>query len=548
MLTVAEVLKLNVMIEAKAHTVAGEMGLDREISWVHNAGVPDAPLWVNGGELILTTFINLPETIEARCSYIRQMAAKDVAAIVITTGYFIDRTPDYLRETADQCGIPLIEMDYQARFVNIAKSINEYIAQENMRIVRRALTIHQTLTNLVLQGGGLQQLAHKLADLVGHSISIESDQFEAIATVNLAEVDEARRYTQIHKRTDPRLVSALETRGFLPEIRQNLRPVHLVAMPDVGLEMERILAPIVVHGEIYGFMWIIADVHHLSDIDMMAIESGSTIAALMLLHQESVQSAEASLRGGLLSQLIKGDLLRESIVNDQSLRYGVDLRLPFVLVSVQRTNSESQTAYQWYRQVIRVVNNHHLHAVVGQFGGDVVILAQANKEPKPIVEEIMEQLTQANPGIRKSIRIAISGVHKGAQQVALAYRQGQDALHIANRLGWKEDVLAFEELGYLYALYHAGQASLEGNVDVPRLKALLQETQADLFHTLEAYLDAGGNGVQTAEILHIHRSTLNYRLEKIKEICQLDLTDPLVRTNLQITIKLMRLFELDKGQ
>jgi hypothetical protein len=53
----------------------------------------------------------------------------------------------------------------------------------------------------------------------------------------------------------------------------------------------------VVHGEIYGYIWIIADGNPLSDLDRMAIESGATISALMMLHQEAVQSAEALAQG-----------------------------------------------------------------------------------------------------------------------------------------------------------------------------------------------------------------------------------------------------------
>jgi DNA-binding PucR family transcriptional regulator len=101
----------------------------------------------------------------------------------------------------------------------------------------------------------------------------------------------------------------------------------------------------------------------------------------------------------------------------------------------------------------------------------------------------------------------------------------------------------FDNLGFLHALYHAGPKALEGNPHIPLLRELVKENQADLFNTLETYLDAGGNGVSTAELLHIHRSTLNYRLERIKDICKVDLSDPSVRMNLQVALKLLRLFE-----
>ncbi|MBP6298294.1 MAG: helix-turn-helix domain-containing protein, partial [Anaerolineae bacterium] len=69
------------------------------------------------------------------------------------------------------------------------------------------------------------------------------------------------------------------------------------------------------------------------------------------------------------------------------------------------------------------------------------------------------------------------------------------------------------------------------------------EESADLFHTLEVYLDLGGSGVAAAEALHIHRSTLNYRLGRITELTGTDLGDPQQRVNLHTSLKLLRLFE-----
>lgn len=541
MLTVAEALQLPHWNGATV--VAGQSGIHNPVTWAHNAGVPDAPDWVNGGELVLTTGYNLPHTTSEQREYIQAMAHKGIAALAIAVGRYIDHIPDHMLDAANACNLPLVEFSYKVRFVDVVKAINERIAQQNMHMLREALHIHQTLTRVVLEQGDLQQLAHQLADLVGHSISIETERFDAIATVNIAAVDEARRYTQLYGRTDPRLVEALETRNILPEIRRTLRPLHLKAMPDVGLEMERILAPVVVHGEIYGFMWIIADDHEISQIDMMAIESGSTIAALMMLYQESVQSAEASLKGSLLAQLIQGDTTRETILTDQSLRYGVDLRSPYVLLLL----AYQENGYQIYRRVNQLATNHGWQAVVGQFAGQLVLLVQATEDVQQVAESMLEHLRNGKNGQQAHLRIAISMAQQGVGSISGAHKQCLDALHIAQRLDQRQPIIRFRDLGYLHALYHAGAASLQGNPYVPLLHRLHAETQADLLNTLEAYLDAGGNGVQTAEHLHIHRSTLNYRLARIVQICEVDLADPLTRTNLQVALKLIRLFGEDAG-
>lgn len=535
MLTVAQALELESFKEALV--VGGHGGLSRPVSWVHVVGVPDAARWLNGGELVLTTALNIPpeDDPEGQQHYLHKLIDKGVVGLVITTGQMLDHIPPHLCQIADAHNFPLIEIPFTARFVDIARAANEHITQANMALFRQALRIQQTLTQLVLQGGGFKELASTLATLIHQSVSIENDRFERLASVNIAPVDEARRYTQQFGRTDPRLVRALEG-SILPEIRRTLRPVFIPQMAHVGLEMERILAPIVVHGEIYGYVWIIADDRPVSELDHMAIESGATIAALMLLHQQSLQSAEASLRGSLLTRLLQGDLNGGDVLHDQVLRYGVDLGRPFRVLVVDAAKAASNTNAQYLNQLARRINrlSSEQAAIAGQIVGQLVLLVNEGDAIDTLTEQIHTEAV--------GLRIGVSAAHRGAEQVALAHSQCREVLEIAHKLHMDTATVRFEQLGYLHALYHAGPNALQGNPHVPALRALLDENQADLFHTLETYLDAGGNGVSTAESLHIHRSTLNYRLQRITEICHADLSDPATRMNLQVALKLLRLF------
>ena len=536
MLTLRESLKLPILQDARV--VAGAAGLERDIRWVYIVSVPDAANWLHGGEMVLTTMFNLPDAPDAQCELLRQLAEKGIVAVVITVGNILDQIPDYLRQAGDELDLPLIELSYETRFVDIAKSINERISEQNLDKFSRALNIQQRLTRLVLEGGGFWELAEMLADLVGHSISIENDRFEAIANKNIAEVDSARRYTILHGHTNPQLIEALEGE-YLPRIRESLRPAYLPVMPNVGLEMERLLAPIVVHGDIYGYMWIIADVHALSPIDMMAIEIGATVAALLMLYQESLQAAEASLKGNLIAQLIEGDDSRQTVLSDQSLRYGVDLRQPCQILMIGLRHGQPPQVANIYRSVNQILTQTEQDAVAAQFAGQVLVLVQANQDVNDLATTLAQRLSRGDG----DMRIGISAVFSGADQVGAAHQQCNEVLEIAQRLRSQEQIQRFDELGYIHTLFQAGRPSLERNSHVPVLRQLLAEKQADLFNTLETYLDAGGNSVQTADSLHIHRSTLNYRLARIREICAVDLSSPGARINLHIALKLMRLFD-----
>ena len=58
--------------------------------------------------------------------------------------------------------------------------------------------------------------------------------------------------------------------------------------------------------------------------------------------------------------------------------------------------------------------------------------------------------------------------------------------------------------------------------------------------TLGHYLDYGGNYEATAQALSVHRSTLKYRLQRIREISGHDLASPDTQFNLQLASRAWR--------
>lgn len=533
MLTLAEALALPEL--AHASLISGHSRLQQPVAWAHVVGVPDAAQWLNGGEFVLTTANVLPESDDEQRRYIQALAQKGVAALGLAVGRVIEHASPALREAAEAHQFPLVEIPWQVRFVDVVKAINQRITAAHMRNVEQALHIHRRLNQLILEGGNLESLAETLASLIQQSVSIENAQFEAFASYNLADYDEARSYTLKEGRTDPRLVQALEDRGILKQIRSTMRPVQIPQMPDVGLGMERILAPIVVHGDLYGYIWIIADDRPLSDLDRLAIESGATVAALMIFYQEAVQNAEAALKGGLLAQLIQHEPGQEAVLADQTLRYGLDLNAQLTLYVFDSPDRSAAYLLELDRRLNRFLLARQTPAVVGQFAGQVVVLAQDD------AEDFAQALLMLSP----ESRLAVSSRLSGSAQIPTLYAQCQEALVITRRVGTRQQLVFFDQLGYLHTLYRAGSASLISNPYVPLVKRLVGESGGTLLQTLEVYLDAGGNGVETAEQLSIHRSTLNYRLERIESIAGVQLNDPVTRTNLQIALKLMRLFMSD---
>jgi sugar diacid utilization regulator len=65
-----------------------------------------------------------------------------------------------------------------------------------------------------------------------------------------------------------------------------------------------------------------------------------------------------------------------------------------------------------------------------------------------------------------------------------------------------------------------------------------------LVETLEAFFACNGNSARAAEKLHLHRNSLLYRLNQVRDLLGQDLDDPEIRLTLQLAIKGRRVLQL----
>jgi DNA-binding PucR family transcriptional regulator len=105
---------------------------------------------------------------------------------------------------------------------------------------------------------------------------------------------------------------------------------------------------------------------------------------------------------------------------------------------------------------------------------------------------------------------------------------------------------SYDELG-VFRILHTGEDGTEIERFVRDwLGALIDydfRRNADLVPTLSNYLECGGNYDETAAALLIHRSTLRYRLQRIREITGFDLADVDQRLNLHLATRALKVLE-----
>ncbi len=543
MLTVRQVLAMDIF--AGACVVAGEAGLDREVRWAHPVDIPKANEWVREGELLLTTLYGYRDDPLAQSELCAALAAKGLAGMVIAIGSdYVSHAPEAMRQAANEADFPLIELPWDVRFEDVVRAVSERIINDQYELYKQSLEIHRTLTRVVLDGGSLQDVASELCKLLNRPVEMDDISFGvlAIATNADSEIDETRRVSMKSGRSSTPLLDYLRRTGALVKARTTLAPVRID--PDeqtraLGMTLARILAPIVVARTIYGYVWVIASGRDLEPLDFHAIEHAATVAALILFRDQTAHQAEERAESRVISRLLSEDVRIDNTLREEAARFRLRMEAPHAVMVVDPHENELATIETAARNSARRAGGV---AVVGERAGRVTLIVECSRAEG--IDEYCKRLLAEARFFPSPIRIGASALHDGAGSLRRAYDEALEALALLPALGAKRQVAHFDELGLLHWLNALPPDAFAENSYARRLQRLAESDRArdaDLLHTLEVFLECDGNGVRAAERLIVHRHTLKYRLRRIEEICEVDLSDPFCKLNLRTAMLSRRL-------
>ena len=140
----------------------GDGAPEREIRWVHITELLDPTPWLSGGELLLTTGIPL-ENAEKQRAFIRRLADAGVAGLGFGTGFDHAKVPKALLTEAKAAGFPVFEVPYETPFIAITEAAFSRLVNEQYDVLSRGIAVNERLERLVLQGGGLDEVAREIA-------------------------------------------------------------------------------------------------------------------------------------------------------------------------------------------------------------------------------------------------------------------------------------------------------------------------------------------------------------------------------------------------
>jgi DNA-binding PucR family transcriptional regulator len=481
---------------------AGRDAADTQVRWVHSTELLDPTPWLSGGEVVLTTGLQLERPVDQR-QYVRRLADHQLSGLGFGSGFGHDRIPHALLAEAEKLDFPLFEVPYEVPFIAITEKAFGRLLNEQYQVLQRGLAIHKRLEQLVLEERGLEEVARALANAIGGAIVVLGSRAETMTATGF-------------RRRLPK--AALES--VRAEIADRIAAGKAVAFaPDHPSVSGRALAlPVAERGPEGPQAWLIAvrDSGGLAESERLILQQAVTVVALELMRRRVVRDTERRLAGDVLKEAVSG-ALDESELETRLRPFKVGSRAAVLVFEVGDPAAGESV-------LDRTLSDLGTGSLVGVADGLLCAIVDASeREPLELAEQVRGVLEKRFGDIR-----AAASRPAPATSLRRSFHEARCALEVVSRSnGHASEVASYRDLGafqFLLSVQDDDALRMYCEGVLGPIENGEGEYGDELLRSLEAFLEHNGQWERAARQLFCHRHTLRYRIRKVEELTGRDLS------------------------
>jgi purine catabolism regulator len=285
--------------------------------------------------------------------------------------------------------------------------------------------------------------------------------------------------------------------------------------------------------------------------DAQITARGAAACAVVLAREQAAATVRREVELDVLDEVLDGALRSEATLLQQAKRLGHDLVAPHVAV-VARIDSAaagpvraSSGEERWEGLEASIARTgttrggRVLWRIRNNSAEFVLPTADVGQERHLAVTLRDELVSLVRSGGETAISVGVGTVRDGITGIRRSHAEARQALLLGRRMHGPGHLTLFGDLG-VYRLIFAAEGLPELNdlyaQSLGELLAYDRQNNADLVSTLDAFFAANGSPKEAAERLGVHRNTVLYRLDRIRDITGYDLDDAGLRLRLQLAL------------
>ena len=481
--------------------VAGAEAADREIDWAHAIELSDPTPYLAGGELVMTTGINIGTDDAAQLDYVARLVTADAAALAVDTGTTLSEVPAGVLAAGDALGMPVLEVPRSTPFIAIARVVIDALKADELRSVQRVVDEQEFLARATLRGG-IPGAVSALAD----SLSAEVIVADTDGTILAAAGGGQERLTAVLSEAVRKAAS-------------NRQAGYVTADGDGFVTVQKLRTALPVRGHL-----AVRTAHPMYNAHRLLVSHAVSLISIAMEKPARVVDAEQRLRRAVTREMVCGT----GNVDVGMLRYfGFDPRDEVVVV-VLTGAGPTLAAEQVLDRLLASAGPYLMTTVSDEMV--IVIPAPCGRRIPDVLTGLANESGEAiRGGASEPIRIA--EIDKGVEQARIA--------------SLAEKGSRFTEFGQLdvFGVLLGGRGNAELRVLAGPLEPLVEQGE-ELLAALVAFLTHNGQIEAAATGLGIHRHTMRNRMQRITELLADDVQSADTRTQLWLAIRARELLAI----
>jgi purine catabolism regulator len=482
--------------------VAGEQGADAPIRWVHITELPDPTPWLSGGELLLTTGLQLRSPADQR-RFVRRLVDHQLAGLGLGTGFEHPRIPATLLKEARRLEFPLFEVPYEMPFIAITEKAFGRLVNEQYEVLQRGIAIHKRLEQLVLDESGLDEVARTLTSAIGGSVAVLDRRGELIAK------------SEFHRELSGEALDAIRAEIAL---RSSNGAAVAFAPEHESVSGRSLTLPVGTRVPEGPQAWLVAvrDSGGLADFERLILQQAVTIVALELMRRRVVRETERRLAADVLEEILSG-AAGDNEIESRLRPFGIREQAAVLLFEVS-----DPAAAQGALDVM--MSDAGLRALVAAREGAVcAVVDPDDSDPISLAGDARALLAErfGDPRAAASRAAPLSSLRR-------SFHEARCALDVARLADGQPPLVAsYRDLGafqFLLSIQDDEALRIFSDSVLGPIGNGEGEYGDELLRSLEAFLEQNGHWERAARELYCHRHTLRYRIRRIEELTGRDLS------------------------
>jgi DNA-binding PucR family transcriptional regulator len=391
------------------------------------------------------------------------------------------------------------------------------LVRAHSRSVERAADAHDRFAGLVLRGGGMDDVAAAVADVLSAPVLVLDEEGRLVACSPGAPTSDV-----------------VDRSGRL------LKPLHAARAQarEAGRTAQTgplWLAPVLAGSQHLGDVVLVGH-DALEEADQRILERAALVTALLLVFRRATAEAEQRVAGELLNELVQATDRDPISMNERAKLLGVDLGSSLALV-VARCPAEQR--HRASLAAAHLASTHHGLSAV--HGDHLDLLLPALEGPAAAAQLVARELAKATGAPvtcgaaspqSTSVLDDLPGSHDESVRCA-------DTLLALGRAGQGADASDLGFVGFVLGEHRDVSQFVRSQIGALLDYDARRGTQ--LVATLVAYFAAQLSPARASQSLHVHVNTVTQRLDRIAQLLGDGWQEPERALEIQVALRLHRL-------